>query len=328
MISTKRISLDFLLPGPKQMREIVLNHASFASPDEHTCLDWLIDLAVGMSTLSGHSIVQNGIRACRPLQEIWCLQGYSLYDAIVSLRATARDEHRFLLTLVNKAQTLLIGLDATVKERFLMCETTSLSPDDGEPLLLCAIQDWIAISCPSAPDWELDTLNVTFRELLRDDEWQDTQQTIDNLAYASHATQIVGRHRERVLSALTPGQQWDQRETVFPHLLFGLDVDDNVRESDHLTVILSRLQRLNNSAAFWKKNGGPIPPWSSDVSPESGSTMSDPKLSAKRIFRSHDGTPRLFDWHAKFGSMRIHLRFDPASRTVEIGYIGPHLPLN
>ena len=96
-----------------------------------------------------------------PVQEIWCLQGYSLYDAIISLRATARDEHRFLLTLVNKAQTLLIRLDATVKERFLMCETTSLSPDDGEPLLLCAIQDWIAISCPSAPDWELDTLNVS-----------------------------------------------------------------------------------------------------------------------------------------------------------------------
>ena len=328
MISTKRISLDCLLPGPKQMREMVLNHRSLASPDEHTCFDWLRDLAVGMSVLTGQGIVQSGLRVCRPVHEIWCLQGYSLFDAIVSMKATAREEHSFLLTLVSKAQTLRIGLDATVKERFLMCETTSLSPDDGEPLLLCAIQDWIAISCPSAPDWELDTLNVTFRELLRDDEWQDTQQTIDNLAYASHATQIVGRHRERVLSALTPGQQWDQRETVFPHLLFGLDVDDNVRESGHLTVILSRLQRLNNSAAFWKKNGGPIPPWSSDVTPESGSTMSDPKLSAKRIFRSHDGTLRLFGWHAKFSSMRIHLIPDPASRTIEIGYIGPHLPLN
>ena len=310
------------------MREMVLNHMSLASPDEHTCLDWLRDLAVGMSILTGQGIVKSELRVCRPVQEIWCLQGYSLYDAIISLRATARDEHRFLLTLVNKAQTLLIGLDATVKERFLMCETTSLSPDDGEPLLLCAIQDWIAISCPSAPDWELDTLNVTFRELLSDDEWRGAQQTIENLACASHAAQISDRYRARILSDLTPGQQWEQRETVFPHLLFGRDVDDEVKESGQLTAILSRLHRLNNSTAFWKKNGGPIPPWSSDVTPESGSTVSDPRLSATRMFRSHDGTRRLFEWHAKFGSMRIHLTFDAASHTVEIGYIGPHLPLN
>ena len=305
-----------------------MNHVSFSSPDEHTCLDWLRDLAVGMSTLRGQGIVLNGIRACRPLQEIWCLQGCSLYDAIISLRATARDEHLFLLTLANKAQQLTVGLDATVKDRFLICETTSLPPDDGEPLLLCAIQDWIAISFPSTDDWERDTLNVTFREFLRDNEWQDAEQTIDNLAYASHATQIIGRNRDRVLSALTPGQQWEQRETVFPHLLFGLDVDDKVRESGNLTVILSRLHRLNNSAAFWKKIGGPIPPWSSDVTPESESTGDSPKLSATRMFRSHDGTRKLFEWHAKFGSMRVHLTFDVASRTVEIGYIGPHLPLN
>ena len=56
--------------------------------------------------------------------------------------------------------------------------------------------------------------------------------------------------------------------------------------------------------------------------------MSDPKLSATRMFRSHDGTLRLFEWHAKFGGMRIHLVFDADSRTVEIGYIGPHLPLD
>ena len=55
--------------------------------------------------------------------------------------------------------------------------------------------------------------------------------------------------------------------------------------------------------------------------------MSDPRLSAARMFRSHDGTRKLFEWHAKFGSLRIHLLFDAGFRTVEIGYIGPHLPL-
>ena len=39
------------------------------------------------------------------------------------------------------------------------------------------------------------------------------------------------------------------------------------------------------------------------------------------------GTRETFEWHARFGDGRIHLRFDPQSREVEIGYIGPHLPL-
>jgi hypothetical protein len=43
---------------------------------------------------------------------------------------------------------------------------------------------------------------------------------------------------------------------------------------------------------------------------------------------SSQGTQKLFEWHARFGSSgRIHLRFDPSSYEVEIGYIGPHLPL-
>ena len=49
---------------------------------------------------------------------------------------------------------------------------------------------------------------------------------------------------------------------------------------------------------------------------------------AERRFRSHLGVRELFEWHARFGnSGRIHLRWDPKSREVEIGYIGNHLPL-
>ena len=64
------------------------------------------------------------------------------------------------------------------------------------------------------------------------------------------------------------------------------------------------------------------------VTPESTRVMRDPVLREARGFRSHRGTREIFEWHARFGSGgRIHLRFDPDSREVEIGYIGPHLPL-
>ena len=309
------------------MREMVLNHASLVTlPDERTCLGWLKDLAVGMSMLTNCRVVGSALRVSVPPEEVQCLPGYSFRDAMYSLKATARDESAFLLRLTTKAP-LLIELDAATQDQFLGCETVCLPPDDGKPLLLCAIQGWIAVGFPSKPDWNQDTLTVRFRELLPDGEFREAQQSIDNVAYSVHAKRICDHHQAQVLDDLTPGQQWEQRETVFPHLLFGLDVDDRVKESGRIIAILSRLERLNKSAAFWKKTGGPIPSWSSDVTRESESTMSDPRLRAGRMFRSQDGTRKLFEWHAKFGSMRIHLLIDAGFRTVEIGYIGPHLPL-
>ena len=309
------------------MREMVLNHASIVSPDEHTCLRWLQDLAVGMTTLIGHSVVDSALRASVPLEEVWYSPSYSFRDAMHSLKATARDESVFLLRLATKAP-LLVNLDAAIKDQFLACETASLSPDDGAPLLICAIQGWITVSFPSKPDWERDTLTVRFRELLPGDEWREAQEAIDNLACAGHAALICDRHRSGILSNLTPMQQWERRDETFPNLLFGLDVNASARKSGQLTEILHRLQRLNDGAAPWQKIGGPKPPWSSEVTRESEGTMNAPMLISRRVFRSHDGARKLFDWHAKFGSMRIHLNFDAASRSVEIGYIGPHLPLD
>ena len=309
------------------MREMVLNHASLVSPDEHTCLWWLQDLAVGMSILTSRRVVDRAIRSVVPPEEVWCLPGYSLRDAMYSLLSTARDEASFLLQLTTKAP-LSVGLTAAAKDQFLACETVSLCPDDGEPLLICAIQDWITVSFPTRADWAQDTLTVRFRKLLEDDEWSQVEEAIDNLACAEHAIPICDRYHARVQSTLTPTQQWEQRNEMFPHLLFGLDVDSSVRKSGQLSTILQRLQRLNRDAAAWQKIGGPEPPWSSEVTSESVSTMNVPRLKAMRVFKSHDGTSKLFERHAKFGSMRIHLIFDAASRNVEIGYIGPHLPVD
>ena len=74
--------------------------------------------------------------------------------------------------------------------------------------------------------------------------------------------------------------------------------------------------------------GGATPRWKCNVTPESDSVMNNATLRESRRFGSHYGTRELFEWHARFGSGgRIHLRFNPHAREVEIGYIGQHLPL-
>ena len=44
------------------MRELVLNDASIAAADQRTAMDWLVDIAKGMSLLVVKQVVQNTLR--------------------------------------------------------------------------------------------------------------------------------------------------------------------------------------------------------------------------------------------------------------------------
>ncbi len=93
-----------------------------------------------------------------------------------------------------------------------------------------------------------------------------------------------------------------------------------------LSVVLKRLGQLEEAASHWVE--GAAPAWPCKVTPESESTMSNPKYRRARSFKSASGGREIFEWHARFGdSGRIHLRFEARERIVEIGYIGMHLPL-
>ena len=47
------------------MRELVLNDASIATADQSTAIDWLADIAKGMSSLVINQVVQNTLRTSR-----------------------------------------------------------------------------------------------------------------------------------------------------------------------------------------------------------------------------------------------------------------------
>ncbi|WP_282950429.1 MULTISPECIES: hypothetical protein, partial [unclassified Sphingopyxis] len=62
------------------------------------------------------------------------------------------------------------------------------------------------------------------------------------------------------------------------------------------------------------------------VTGESKSTMD--KYGSKRIFRSSSGANETFELHARLpDGFRLHLREILPGRRIEIGYIGPHLPI-
>ena len=319
------------------MCEMILNHASLASAARQEVPAWLEDLASGMARLVDTGVVSATLRTHRSVCEIPCPDdGSTLFEAYRELgRRGRRDESVFLMRLSAKVP-LQSGIDPEVRDRFLGCEATAceartLPPEDGAPLVLCAIADGIAVGFPSEPVWDRDRITVAFRELLQNGSFADAAEEIDQLTRSAHAGPITDRHVRRRRSRIkVPADLWSERAAAFPHLTFGPDVEGQLGklQAGWLTTIVNRLADLDGAASAWKEAGGPAPPWTCKVTPESESVMNSERLREARRFRSVRGERLLFEWHARFGDGgRIHLRFDARAREVEIGYIGVHLPL-
>ena len=203
------------------MREMVLNHVSITAPDRYTAVDWLKDIATGIAELRSNGIVQLVLRTSHPVQEVICLSDWSLYEAYLELmRLGAREESVLLMSLSTKTP-LLSDVSQDSEDRFLRCQEKALPPEDGAPLLFCAITDGIAVGFPSTSDWDCDTLTVRFDELLPDESIGEISETIDNLTRSTHAKQIWERHRANVRRQFKDSADlWEARHDVFPSLTF------------------------------------------------------------------------------------------------------------
>lgn len=307
-------------------REMVLNDSSVHAPSasrECVC-NWLHDVAVGIAELQQRQVVGGECRLRKPVHETLCQPGFTLWDALVRLRQRHREESNFLAGLLTKTP-LLAGVDAETESRYLGCEGLSLTSGEGAPLLLCAIMDSVAVGLPSEAVWDKDRVTVEFQELLPDASWREAVEDIDNLTRSVHANLIFERHQERLTEATDAASLWAKRRQIFPALVFGPGVEENLqKESRNLHTIIRKLIALDHVAAAWTE--GPRPDWPGLVTDESDTVHRSSRLLARRRFHAQDGTTQLFTWHARFGGGgRIHLRFEGRTRKVEIGYIGRKL---
>ena len=309
------------------MRELVLNHASLCAADSRAAVGFLKDIAKGMSQLVRDGVAGYALRTAQEMAEITCAPKCSLWNVMHALpRAGARDEYGFLLRMTTKAP-LLAGVPEDVEHRFLTREASKYSPDDGAPLLYCALTGGIAVGFPTSPKWDRDRLVIEFDELGPDETVGSESEDIDHLARIAHTAPICERHQRRLRAGLTAREFWANRQSAFPNLVFGPDVRNQIEGGllarEH--TIFGRLAKLDEAAAAWPSRGGATPPWTCKVTDESESVKNNPKRKKDRIFPSSSGGRAAFLWHARFGSKgRIHLRFDAKQFKIEIGYIGSH----
>ena len=196
-----------------------------------------------------------------------------------------RDLYIFLVHLSTKCP-LVSEEESDVRDRFSGCQEKELPPEDGKPLVLCAINKWIAVGFPSVPVWDNDRLTVRFNELLPDGSIEETSETIDNLTRSVHARLIYERHHAAFFQSLSPSALWERREETFPNLVFGPDVQ---LPSEFSWSIVGKLAELDRSCAEWHNVGGPIPPWTCKVTPESDKVKNNKKLLDARRFISRRG---------------------------------------
>ena len=313
------------------MREMVLNHASLEAGDSCAAIGFLKDIVPVMARLVMQGVTAKTLRTARHLTEIRCAPGFSLYDAMERLRRHGvREEYLFLVRMTTKTP-LLSGVEVAAEHRFLTCEARDLPTEDGEPILLCSLTGGVAIGFPTSAEWDRDRITVVFDELQPDGTtFNEETEDIDHLARASHADLIYERHRARLRAGLIPGELWNNRQAAFPELVFGPDVEGHLREVPlpRFHTLIERLAELNEDAERWRCDGGAMPRWTRKVVNKSESVRNHPRLREDRRFKSCSGETELFLWHVRLGrGWRIHLRFDAGCRGVEIGYIGPHLPI-
>jgi hypothetical protein len=312
------------------MRDLILNHVSCVANSKQAAIEVLKELSAGAAILVSANIARAVLRSKYSMYELKCGEGFTLLDAIHGLREVgALDQFRFFVRLVTKFP-LIADLDAAAVDRFRACEAHKLAPADGEPLLLCAHLKFVSVSFPTEMRWDNDELEVEFIELLANGEIENVTEKIDNLARDVHATAILNRAQRVAVSEATAQGLWRDRERVFPLLRFGPGVEDDLTNllPSLFPTVLGRLQELHSTAQEWRARGGPAPPWHCKVTPESDRVMNNDALREARRFPSVEGNRQLFFWHARYGSSgRIHLRFNAAVRSIEIGYLGGHLPL-
>lgn len=322
-----------------EVRDLVLNHASITPPDPRSAIEWICDLVEGISGLRKFDVVGGPLIRCStdaPMN-LWyfqCEDGYLVRDVFDLLRSEGkRDVSLRLQRLVN--ESLLAGQVPDIVEKFKSCEaegcgSVSLTPDEGAPLLLCALTNGIAVSFPSQRIWSSDVLRVRYieEELAEDGNFHEHSETVDNLSQSVQAQLIIDRHRESIRNCTGPRDLWLRRGELFPHITFGRDVESQLNRIDNrrLGSVITRLTELDKTVAEWRDLGTPCPRWRSKVSPETKADMNQSKWRDVRTFRTSTGGTAVFEWHARFGKRRIHFTFDHTTRELEVGYIGPKLP--
>ena len=230
-------------------------------------------------------------------------------------------------------------IDSAVKDRFYLSmffldleDRSGTSREVEAPGLgLAYLLDGIAASLPSEERWKSSAFDI--RHLWLDDETRK-QSEIGQVVNVSRTIDVEGVKDE--LYGMWKCTMWNQRKHLdqdtislalasFRHLVFGMDVEKQFRglAVEDRRVIWGKFIELDSAVREWRRGAAELTAVSG-IRPEGKATMG--KFGHKRVHRDRHGERATYQLHVSAGSRRVYFRTHSASKVIEVGYVGKHLP--
>jgi len=280
----------------------------------------------GIKNLIADDVVRRAIRLPGNAHDIKLGNQFSLFDVVVAiLKQPELKDHGSLFLSLLQLTPIDVGVSDETINQMLACKIQDKPNWWG--LLLCALSNGVAVSIDPNDAWDFNTIELSLQYFDASGSSVTKKETIDHLSKEGHAAPIVQRHKKKLGKALKQDQFWDQKDHLFPSLLFGLDVRDHIKGlgPEPFSAAIDRLFELDASSNRWNKAREAKPKYASKVSGESRKTMQ--QYGEFRIFRNSEGKNSTFELHARIADgHRIHIIEHEVRRQIEVGYIGHHLP--
>ena len=311
--------------------------ARVTAASRHEGRVWMEGFVNAITSLSVHQPVE--LIAVKPSDKHWNFftielsKKYTLSDWLCD-REVDRDIKAYFRIITTKTD-IPDDIDDEVKDCFYLSEFlpsnrdyVNSCEDDACGLGLAYLLNTVAASLASEECWK--TIRVPLRHIrLTPDGNEEEDVESLNISQSSQAKCIsdILLERDQTILKKNPEDFINSKERCFPHLKFGMDINNQIT-SLPLNIcanIISELIFINNAVRDWRRTSNQSEPILLNISGEGETTMQ--KFGTQRLFRDSKGNIKTFELHAKVGSQyRIHLRIDKQERSIEIGYIGKHLP--
>lgn len=291
----------------------------------HDARDRVATMVKAIATLAGDRSTKLMTIGSFDLYSATLADGYTIYDWLTD--PTTDRDLRELLWKISTKVAFDEDVPEAVKDRFYLSEF-QLDDQEARGLGLAYLLATAAVSVRSAEWWE--RVHIRLRHTWLDvDEVEHSHEIVSlNITDRDQADtvndELLKWARDELTGNLTGLA--DRKQECFPYLQFGTDVDKQLSSLSRDTIeqVVGKLIVLDGAVRDWRRDRTDAlgPP---KVNSESEPTMQ--QYRNRRIFRDVNGIPKEYRLHAMVGkSHRIHLAVDQGTKTLEIGYIGEHLP--
>lgn len=188
-------------------------------------------------------------------------------------------------------------------------------------LACCDIWDTIAISFDSSEEWDTNCIKLTKNQIEEDTGITNKKINIRHSAKTEHLDSHKDYFEELEFQnrlEVTSTNFWEKRKKLFPRkICFSKEVEKQIKSLD--SIILKKAVNILRDIETAKTSLNDY-----NVSPESQSVRSNPKLKDMRYF-TINGKKEFFDKHIKNFSSGYRMHFLEKDDKIYVGYIGVHL---